>query len=97
LALGPWSSWAWIGAFLGLVALWALNMDLYRFFAREGGTRFAVGAIGLHALYFLYSSLVFGVVLTWYGLQKHRHRNQYRQPNVRVESTPSPPNSLPQR
>ncbi len=52
----------WAGALLALVALVALNAELYRFFARRGGLRFAVGAAGLHTLYLLYSSLVFAVI-----------------------------------
>jgi glycosyltransferase involved in cell wall biosynthesis len=67
LALGFWFPWAWIGTLLAIVTLGTLNADLYRFFARQGGMGFAVGAAGLHALYLLYSSLVFALVAgpTW--------------------------------
>jgi GT2 family glycosyltransferase len=71
LALGFWSPWAWIGMLLGLVALGALNADLYRFFARQGGMGFAVGAVGLHALYLLYSSLTFALVAVLARLTRH--------------------------
>jgi hypothetical protein len=56
---------------LGLVALGALNANLYRFFARQGGMGFAVGAVGLHALYFLYSSLTFALVAVLARLTRH--------------------------
>lgn len=69
-ALGFWSSLGWIGASVALVSLGLLNVDLYGFFARRGGMVFALGAFGLHALYFLYSSLIFGSLLVWYGPQK---------------------------
>jgi glycosyltransferase involved in cell wall biosynthesis len=62
-ALGFWIHWSLIGTVLCIFVLALLNIDLYRFFARRGGITFAVGAFGLHALYFLYSSLVFGVML----------------------------------
>jgi hypothetical protein len=74
LALGFWSPWAWIGMLLGLVALGALNANLYRFFARQGGMGFAVGAVGLHALYFLYSSLTFALVAVLTRLTRHELR-----------------------
>lgn len=49
----------WPGA-AGAAALVVLNARLYRFFARHGGVAFTASAIGLHALYLLYSSAVFG-------------------------------------
>ncbi len=58
---------AWLGALAGTVALIALNADLYRFFYQRGGPGFAVGATGLHALYLLYSSLVFGLMAVAHG------------------------------
>jgi hypothetical protein len=57
---------------LGVVVLGVLNADLYRFFARKGGLGFAVGAIGLHALYFLYSSLTFALIAGLVWLARHR-------------------------
>lgn len=73
LALGLGQPLLWLGALLAVGVLGALNGDLYRFFARRGGLRFALGAAGLHTLYLLYSSLVFGVLavpalLARYGL-----------------------------
>ncbi|MBC7255836.1 MAG: glycosyltransferase family 2 protein [Chloroflexi bacterium] len=53
----PWIGGVTAAALLGLV--W-LNADLYRFFFRHGGWRFALGAAGLHLLYLLYSSVAFG-------------------------------------
>jgi GT2 family glycosyltransferase len=69
--LGFWRSWLWIAALLMLAPLMALNADLYRFFARQGGAAFAVGAAGLHALYLLYSSLIFTLVT---ALERFRRR-----------------------
>lgn len=60
-----WLPWACITMGIGIGALVLLNADLYRFFAQKGGLGFAVGAFGLHTLYFLYSSLVFGSLLVW--------------------------------
>ncbi len=57
----PFWPWAGIGAGIALAALVWLNADLYRFLARHGGWRFAVGAAGLHFLYLLYSSAALGV------------------------------------
>lgn len=67
LGLGFWHSTFWTGALLALAGLIVLNLDLYRFFARHGGIRFAAGAAALHALYLLYSSLTFALVAatTW--------------------------------
>ncbi len=70
LVLGSWSPWAWMGVLLALVALGMLNAGLYRFFARKGGLVFAAGAVGLHALYLIYSSLIFGSALGWHALQR---------------------------
>jgi glycosyltransferase involved in cell wall biosynthesis len=72
LILGFWSAWAWIGMLLGAVVLGVLNADLYRFFARKGRLGFAVGAIGLHVLYFLYSSLTFALIAGLVWLARHR-------------------------
>jgi GT2 family glycosyltransferase len=72
LVLGFWSPWAWIGMLLGMAALGVLNADLYRFLARQGGMGFAVGAVGLHILYFLYSSLAFALIAGPAWLAQHR-------------------------
>lgn len=60
IALGVAFPAAWIGALIALILLIALNEDLYRFFVNQGGIAFGACAIGLHALYLVYSSLVFG-------------------------------------
>jgi glycosyltransferase involved in cell wall biosynthesis len=64
--------WAWAGVLPAIAVLAALNWDLYRFFARHGGPLFACGAAGLHALYLLYSSLVFALIVGWTGLTGRR-------------------------
>ena len=63
---------AGMGAVAGL-ALVALNYPLYRFFFGHGGLVFGTTAAGLHVLYLLYSSLVFGCVL---GAAKVRGREE---------------------
>ena len=53
-------------AIFGLVALLGvtrLNADLYRFFFQHGDRRFGLLAVGLHALYLLYSSLVYALLV----------------------------------
>ncbi|HEY6020323.1 MAG TPA: hypothetical protein VIY48_10580, partial [Candidatus Paceibacterota bacterium] len=65
-----WVPWAWITALASALLLVLLNADLYLFFFRRGGFGFAVGAFGLHTLYYLYSSLVFGALVAWYVLQR---------------------------
>jgi GT2 family glycosyltransferase len=55
-------SWAALAAFVCLTAVVALNLDLYRFFWRQGGAAFAIVSAGLHVLYLLYSSMVFVLV-----------------------------------
>jgi hypothetical protein len=54
--VGPWAAVAWT------VALVLLNRDLYRLCFNKRGFRFAVASVGLHWLYFVYSSLTFGVI-----------------------------------
>ena len=71
LALGFWTHWLWIGSILCAAALVSLNLDLYRFFQRHGGLRFALSSIGLNSLYYIYSSLTFGVVMVWQFLRKY--------------------------
>lgn len=63
LCLGFFFAWVWLIALAAALALLALNGDLYRFFARQGGIGFALSAVGLHTLYLLYSSMVFGLIL----------------------------------
>jgi len=61
--LGWFVSLAWFVLVGALVVLVALNCDLYRFLARQGGVLFAGAAMALHGFYFLYSSFVFVLVL----------------------------------
>lgn len=73
LVLGILNPLVWIGAPAALLAVVGLNADLYRFFYRQGGLGFALGAISLHLLYYLYSSAVFALIavpawLARYGL-----------------------------
>ena len=63
--LGFWFPIAWIGAALLLGALITLNLPLYHSFIKVGGLGFTVGALGLHMLYFVYSSLTFTFLSTW--------------------------------
>lgn len=70
LVLGFGSSSAWWGLLPALTALGVLNADLYRFFWRQGGPGFAVGAAALHALYLIYSSLTFAVLAGQAWLEK---------------------------
>jgi GT2 family glycosyltransferase len=62
VVLACWWPWARVAALLCLMVVGALNAGLYRFFCRQGGVLFGVTAAGLHALYLLYSSLVFVLV-----------------------------------
>jgi GT2 family glycosyltransferase len=66
--LGLWRPLFWGGAPVALAALALLNADLYRFFARQRGLRFAVAAGALHGLYLLYSSATFALVGGWMRL-----------------------------
>ena len=52
-----------------LLAVLVLNRELYRFFASQRGWWFAIRAIPLHLLYYLYSVLGFGI-----GLAAHMTR-----------------------
>ncbi len=69
MAFGFRIHWLWIGSIVCAAALVFLNLDLYRFFHRHGGLRFAIGSIGLHSLYYIYSSLAFGAVVVWHILR----------------------------
>jgi hypothetical protein len=59
---GLFNPWVWLGAVGCFFALTFANLDLYRFFVSKGGSDFVLAAFGLHTLYFLYSSVVFGVL-----------------------------------
>ncbi len=47
--------------------LLVVNYDLYRFFARKRGLRFAVGTVPLHWLYYAYCGLAVGIGLCVHG------------------------------
>lgn len=66
IGLGLWNPWVWAAALLTAVLFVVFNADLYFFFAQRGGLAFTVGAVVLHVLYFLYSSLVFGCLSGWH-------------------------------
>jgi GT2 family glycosyltransferase len=46
-----------------LLSLVVLNADFYRLCLRKRGARFAVASVALHWLYYVYSSITFGVVM----------------------------------
>jgi len=76
LGLGLWlfgparlAGWAALGILLSAASVAALNADLYAFFFRRGGARFALIAAGLHVGYLLYSSLVFVSLLLHHRLR----------------------------
>jgi hypothetical protein len=53
------AGWLWLVVALLVIALLALNSDLYLFFLRRRGISFTLAAIPLHWLYYLYSSAAF--------------------------------------
>ena len=61
-AFSPLMLWAALAC--GLI-VFALNSDFYRLCLRKRGIGFAASAVVLHWLYFVYSSLTFGVVATY--------------------------------
>jgi glycosyltransferase involved in cell wall biosynthesis len=63
-----------------------LNLDLYRFFARKRGLRFAVQAIPLHWLYYGYCGVAVGAGLSlhlWDKLRPQRRRLSQPWPHTR--------------
>jgi GT2 family glycosyltransferase len=67
--------WPALGVLLSAAGTVVLNADLYVFFLRRGGVRFAFLAAALHASYLLYSSLVFASLLV-----SHRLRGRLGRP-----------------
>jgi hypothetical protein len=71
LAVAPFASpAAWAAVACGLAVI-GMNFDFYRLCATKRGVGFAVSAMALHWLYFVYASLTFAVVAAhelWLGL-----------------------------
>ena len=72
--VGFWFHTAWLGSFSLLILLVGANFTLYRFFYERGGLRFTIGAIALHFLYFLYSSLTFGLLWIEHFFSKKKNQ-----------------------
>lgn len=72
--LGFWLPAAWIAipALAGFVVF--ANFALYKFFGERGGLWFAMGAVLLHFLYFLYSSFTFGLMWLEHLFFKKSHK-----------------------
>jgi GT2 family glycosyltransferase len=67
--LGHLAAWPALGMLISAAGVVALNADLFRFFFRRGGARFALVAAALHVGYLLYSSLVFASLLIGHHLR----------------------------
>jgi len=59
-SLVPAARWVALASALTLAAL---NLSFYRLCLRKGGLGFAISSFALHALFFLYSTITFGVVV----------------------------------
>jgi len=70
VSAGSFANTMYTGALLGFALSTALNADLHRFFLRQGGVRFAVGAWLLHHAYLLYGSAVFGALVLGQALRR---------------------------
>jgi glycosyltransferase involved in cell wall biosynthesis len=70
LVIGFFFAWAWLVTALAVVVLALLNAELYIFMARQGGVVLAIAGAGLHTLYLLYSSAIFGGILILTRLNK---------------------------
>ncbi len=94
LVLLPLLSWSIAGGMEGLLARWmagavtcmiaalvALNWDVYAFFLRQRGWRFALGAVLAHWFYYLYSGVVFVVLSV-----EHLLRLPFRAAEARMEN-----------
>jgi len=75
------AGWSALGVLFSTGAAVALNADLFAFFLRSGGARFAVIAVGLHLGYLLYSSLVFTCLLVGHRLRGRLGR--FREPTIK--------------
>jgi hypothetical protein len=76
-----WSPWAGGAVAVAALATLLLSGDLFRFFYRQGGLPFALGAAALHSAYLLYSSAIFASLTI-----QHTLRSIVRPP--RDQSTP---------
>lgn len=81
--LGFWLPVAWLGALLFIALLLTLNYELYDLFRQRGGSLFALAGFALHALYFCYSSFIFGIL--WVEHLFSRHGKHTRCPARLVE------------
>jgi GT2 family glycosyltransferase len=72
--------WPGLGVLLAIAGVAALNADLYAFFFRHGGARFASIAAALHVAYLLYSSLVFACL--WVSQQLRGRVRRPRKPTI---------------
>jgi hypothetical protein len=68
----PAAAWGVLGFGLGLLAL---NLDFYTLCLQKRGPRFAAASFALHTLYFVYSTITFGVVFV-HGLWSGAGREQ---------------------
>ena len=60
------------GMAIALVALWLLNLDIYRFFLRLRGKRFTIQAMAWHWLFYFYSGVAFAIGLARHHLPRAR-------------------------
>ncbi len=81
LGLGRLAIWPGLGVLLASAGVAVLNADLYRFFFRRGGARFALIAAALHVAYLFYSSLVFVCLLVSHRLRGSVGRS--REPTIK--------------
>lgn len=72
--IGFWFPLTWIGVLPLAGFIIFANFPLYRFFRQRGGLWFAMGAVLLHFLYFLYSSFTFGLMWLEHFLFKRSHK-----------------------
>ncbi|MGM0425924.1 MAG: glycosyltransferase family 2 protein [Thermodesulfobacteriota bacterium] len=70
LPIAFYTSWALLTIFGVIMALLALNWDLYRFYMSKRGFLFTLRAVPCHWLYYLYSTAAFGLVLAYNHLSK---------------------------
>jgi len=71
-ALSPWQPMLLVAAVVMGLALFMLNIRLYRFFMDKRGVKFAAQAVPWHWLYFLYSGVAFVVGSVCYLVGRDR-------------------------